>query len=297
MTDQDAPPTESSSLWWRLGMSAVRILAVVYVAFGALVFFFQSYVVYQPSEKLDETPSDYGLDFEDIPLTAEDGTKLHAWYVPRDKAKYTLLFCHGNGGNISHRIGAIQTFHGLGLNVLIFDYRGYGRSEGKPTEAGTYQDVEAAWKYLVETRGVPPERIVVFGCSLGGAIAAHLAHKHTPAALILESTFTSAPDAGAKLYPFLPIRWLCRFSYDTQSIIGEMNCPILVVHSRQDEMVPYEFGQALFDAARGDKHFLEISGSHNMGRSTSSEQYINGLAAFLRRVRKPAGPTSAPHQP
>ena len=285
MTDQDAPPTESSSLWWRLGMSAVRILAVVYVAFGALVFFFQSYVVYQPSEKLDETPSDYGLDFEDIPLTAEDGTKLHAWYVPRDKAEYTLLFCHGNGGNVSHRVDAVQTFHALGLNVLIFDYRGYGRSEGKPTEAGTYQDARAAWKYLVETRGVSPERIIIFGCSLGGGIAANLAHRHTPAALILESTFTSVPDAGAKMYPFLPIRWLCRFSYDTQAIIGEMNCPILVVHSREDEMVPYEFGQALFDAARGDKHMLTISGSHNMGRSDSAEQYISGLAAFFDSVR------------
>lgn len=165
--------------------------------------------------------------------------------------------------------------------MLIFDYRGYGRSEGSPSEAGTYQDAEAAWKHLVETRKVPPERIVVFGRSLGGAVAAHLAHKHTPGALILESTFTSAPDMGAKLYPFFPIRWLCRFSYDTQSIIGEIRCPVLIVHSSDDEMVPYEFGQALYQAAGGDKRMLTINGSHNSGIIISGRAYRSGLDAFL----------------
>ena len=286
MTEQDTPAKKSSSPWWRLALSVVRIVVIVYVAFGALVFFFQSYLVYRPSEKLELTPSDMGLDFEDLFLTAEDGTKIHAWYVPRRGARYTLLFCHGNGGNISHRVNTIDTFHGLGLNVLIFDYRGYGRSEGKPSEAGTYQDAAAAWDYLVETLGERPGRVIVFGCSLGGAVAANLAHKQGPGALILESTFTSAPDLGARLYPFLPVRWLCRYSYDTKSIVGQINCPILVIHSRDDDIVPFEFGQALFNAAGDDKQFLEIRGSHNSGRLESAREYKAGIKTFLASIPK-----------
>ena len=281
MTDQEAPAKKASSPWWRLAMSVVKILVVVYVALAVLLFFFQSYLVYRPSRRIEATPSDVELGFEDVSMTAEDGTKLHAWYVPRRNANYTLLFCHGNGGNISHRLDSIRMFHRMGLNVLIFDYRGYGRSEGRPTEAGTYQDAAAAWDYLVEKCGIPAERVIIFGRSLGGAVAAHLAHEHTPGALIVESTFTSAPDLGARLYPFLPVRWLCRFSYDTRSIIGEISCPILVVHSRDDETVPFEFGQALFDAAGADKHFLEISGSHNTVMDTSGSTYTDGLKAFL----------------
>jgi len=289
MTQQDtpdAPAKKPSSPWWRLALSVVRIVVLVYVGFGALIFFFQSYLVYHPSGELDATPSDAGLNFEDVFLTAEDGTKIHAWYVPRRGAETTLLFCHGNAGNISHRLPTLETFHHLGLNVLIFDYRGYGRSEGKPTEAGTYQDVAAAWDYLVQARGKRPGRIIVFGCSLGGAVAAHLAHEHTPGALILESTFTSAPDLGARLYPFLPVRWLCRYSYDTRAIVGEIRCPILVIHSRDDDIVPFEFGQALFDAAGDDKQFLEIHGSHNSGRFESAGEYKAGLKAFLASLRE-----------
>ena len=285
MTEQQEPSQRKSKAgawWWRLTVSVVRIVVIVFLVFSGLMFFFQNRFVFMPGSDDRGSPDDLGMAFEQVTLTAADGTKIDAWYVPSDEAgARTVLVCHGNAGNITYRLGTIQTFHLLGVNVLIFDYRGYGRSEGTPSEAGTYQDAAAAWDYLVTTRNVAPERIVIFGRSLGGGVAAHLAGEHTPGALILESTFTSVPDAAARIYWFLPVRWLCRISYDTASLIGQIDCPVLVVHSRDDEMMPFEFGQALYEAARGPKQFLEIHGSHNEGMVDSDAIYTPGLAKFF----------------
>ena len=290
MTEQPAPqaPVRPRKTprpwWWRLTVSVVRIVVIVFLVFSGLMFFFQSYFIFRPKGASDDwpTPRDWGMAFEQLTLTAADGTGIDAWYVPCDNpAARTVIVCHGNAGNITHRLDTIQTFNLLDVNVLIFDYRGYGRSEGSPSEDGTYQDAEAAWQYLVETRNVAPERIVIFGRSLGGGVAAHLAHTHTPGALILESTFTSMPDAAASIYPFLPVRWLCRISYDIASIIRRIDCPILVVHSRDDEMLPFEFGQALYEAAKEPKQFLEIHGSHNCGMEDPDATYTPGLQKFF----------------
>jgi len=294
MTDEQAPSESSEAAkkvrgpLWRLGMSVLRIVVVVYVVFGAGLYFFQSYAVFMPSDEEADTPADAGLAFDEVTLATPGGAKIDAWYVParRHGGLYTLVFCHGNAGNMSHRVGSIDTFSDLGLNVLIFDYPGYGRSEGTVSEEGTYQAAEAAWRHLVETRNISPNKIVIFGRSLGGAVAANLAHAHEPAGLILESTFTSVPDMGAKLYPFLPVRWLCRISYDTRAIIGEINCPILVVHSPDDDMVPYELGRAVFDAAGEPKTFLDIEGTHNEGVVVSDRIYTDGLAKFLVSIGK-----------
>lgn len=148
-------------------------------------------------------------------------------------------FLHGNAGNISHRLDSLRIFHGLGLDVLILDYRGYGRSEGRPSEEGTYRDARAASRYLVEARGVAPERIVVFGRSIGAAIAAALAVEQRPAALILESGFTSVPDLAADLYPWLPARRLARLHYDTRARLPHVTVPVLIVHSRDDEIISF----------------------------------------------------------
>ena len=167
------------------------------------------------------------------------------------------------------------------MDVFIFDYRGYGQSEGKPSESGTYRDAEAAWQYLVEERKVDPNRIIIFGRSLGGAVATWQARNHTPVALILESTFTSVPDIGAKYYPFLPVRLLSRFKYDTAEYLKGVNCPVLIVHSPDDEMMPFSHGQRLFEIAKEPKGFLEISGSHNEGFIISGKRYEEGLNAFI----------------
>ena len=174
-------------------------------------------------------------------------------------------------------------FHRLGLSTFIIDYRGYGQSEGSPSEQGTYLDAEAAWRYLVEERGVPPDQIIVFGESLGGAVAAWLAQTHSPQALILLSTFTSIPDIGAQTYPFMPVRMLARIQYNTLARMPEINCPVLIVHGQEDEIVPYGHGQQLFEAANQPKEFLEIKGSHNEGSLFRLSSTRPSLAAFTAK--------------
>ena len=193
----------------------------------------------------------------------------------------TVLFFHGNAGNISHRLDSIVIFHRLGLNVFIIDYRGYGQSEGKITEKGTYRDAEAAWNYLNHTQGISGKQIIIFGRSLGASIAGWLANKHTPAALIIESGFTSVAAMGQRFYPFLPVRWLTRFKYDTKQYVKNVSCPVLVAHSIDDEIIPYEEGREIFQAAPGPKQFLEMQGGHNDGFVVSGAVYVEGIKSFI----------------
>lgn len=255
-----------------------------YLLLCAFMFFMQSRLLYYPnlpSRELRSTPAAIGLDYQSITLTAGDLVRLHGWYVPAKKERAVLLFFHGNAGNISHRLDSLRIFHNLGLSVLIFDYRGYGRSEGKVNERGTYLDAEAAWRYLTEERQIRPGNIILFGRSLGGAIAARQAAGDTPAALILESVFTSVPDLAARYYPIFPVRLLSRFNYDTLEALRNGFCPVLIIHSHNDEIIPYENGLRLYEAAREPKSFLAIRGSHNEGFLTSGSLYVNGLDAFI----------------
>jgi len=273
----------------RVILEIVIIAVATYVVVAVWMYISQSRVVFQPTRELSLLPDQVGLDYEPVSLKTADGLKLSAWFVPAKEQKGVLLFCHGNGGNMSHRLESIKLFHGLGLGVLIFDYRGYGESEGRPTEAGTYRDAEAAWDYLVKTRNVPPGRIVIFGRSLGGAVAAHLAKANKPRALILESTFTSVGDLGAHHLPYLPVRLLSRFRYSAVDYVRQVNCPILVVHSRGDDIVPFRLGQRVYEAAREPKTFLEIQGDHNYGFVISGSLYTDGLADFIASTREGAG--------
>ncbi len=191
-----------------------------------------------------------------------------------------MIFFHGNAGNISHRLDSLKIFNSLGLSTLIFDYRGFGRSEGKVSEEGTYRDAEAVWRYVRE-RNVPSGKIILFGRSLGAAIAAHLATKHTPAGLILESAFTSVPDVAARAYWFIPARWLARFNYNTKAYLTSAKCPVLVIHSPDDDIIPFSNGRELFEAATEPKQFLKIHGGHNEGFLVSGQSYVDGLGGFL----------------
>ncbi|MBA7478331.1 hypothetical protein ES707_13754 [subsurface metagenome] len=280
-----------SSIRWKgplvLGIWIVIIVIGVCSVFIALLYFSQSRYIYFPDRTLLADPGSIGLQFESVYFEAADGVKLCGWFIPSDSARGVLLFCHGNAGNISHRLESIQIFHQLGLDVFIFDYRGYGQSEGNPTETGTYQDAEAAWRYLVEGRNLAATDIVVFGRSLGGAVASWLAQKHTPRALIVESSFTSIPDIAATLYRYLPVRQLLRFEYNTAEYLSRVDCPVLVVHSRNDEMMPFGHGQRLFEMAGEPKQFLEISGTHNEGFIASGEHYEAGLDAFILEYVEP----------
>jgi fermentation-respiration switch protein FrsA (DUF1100 family) len=236
-----------------------------------------------PSRKLNATPQDIGLPFENIHLLTDDGARLHGWYIPAAQARGTLLFFHGNAGNISHRLDSIRLFHDLRLSVLIFDYRGYGQSEGTPSEEGTYRDALAAWRYLTEERGIATSRIVLFGRSMGAAIAAWLATQKQPGVLIVESAFTSVPDTAAELYWWLPARRLSRFKYATRDYVAQARCPVLVVHSPEDEIIPFHHGEAILAAAREPKEMLRLRGGHNDGFMTSGRLYSDGFDAFLAR--------------
>ena len=268
-------------------VSVVSIFAIGYAVLAAALFFYQPNLLYfpdMPTRQIQATPGDIGLDFESVTLATSDNEQLHAWFVPADPARGTLLFCHGNAGNISHRLDSIRLFHELGLSVLIFDYRGYGQSSGKPSEKGTYRDADAAWQYLVEQRGIPPQRIILFGRSLGASIAAELASRQAAAGVILESAFTSVPDVAAKFYPWLPVRWMSRYQYDTRKQLAGIHSPVLIVHSRDDEIIPYAHGENLFAAASEPKQFLQLRGGHNDGFMVSGDGYVRELEVFLNAV-------------
>ena len=265
-------------------MTAVWIIVIVvgvYIILVGYLFIFQSHYVYYPERVLPADPGRIGLPFENISFETKDGLMLSGWFISKEDSRGVLLFCHGNAGNIGHRLDSIQLFHELGLDIFIFDYRGYGQSEGKPTEKGTYEDTEAAWRYLVEERQVDPDKLIVFGRSLGGAVDSWLASRHTPGALILESTFTSLPDIAAALYPYLPVKLMLRFKYNTAEYLSEVNCPTLIIHSQNDEIMPFTHGQRLFETASEPKRFLEITGTHNEGFITSGAKYKEGLNTFI----------------
>ena len=265
-------------------MNVVTGLVVLYFTIVALVFFLQSRLIYFPVRDVATTPQLRGLAFEQVRLQTADGPTLDAWFIPAASARGVVLFCHGNAGNISHRLDSIAIFHSLGLDTLIFDYRGYGRSTGRPSEDGTYRDATAALRYLVDKRKISPDRIVVFGRSLGAAVATWLATQHQAAALIAESAFTSVPDLAADIYPWLPMRWVARFKYNSLDRIAQVEFPVLVVHSRDDEIIPFRHGQQLYDDARGRKRLLEIRGGHNDGFYASGVVYREGLDRFFDEV-------------
>lgn len=261
-----------------------KIAAIVYASVLLLVLLVQGSMVYypeMPSRELAVTPDLIGLSFESVYFTTQDHEKLHGWSVPAPKERGTVLFFHGNAGNISHRLETIQILNDLHLSVFIFDYRGYGISSGKPSEQGTYADALAALQYVTRTLRLNPNQMIYFGRSLGGAIAAQLAAEHPPKALILESTFTSAPDMASHILPIFPLRWLTRFSYNTLSHIKSIHCPLLVIHSPDDEIIPFQFGRRLYESANEPKYFLTIHGSHNEGYLQSRQTYTKGLKHFL----------------
>ncbi|MHC4076111.1 MAG: alpha/beta hydrolase [Planctomycetota bacterium] len=261
-------------------------LILGYVVFGLLVFLRQDSILYYPERQITYTPQAIGLEFEDVTFKTADGLKLNGWFVPADGAEYTVLFCHGNAGNIMHRLDSVDIFCKLPVNCFIFDYRGYGKSEGKVSEKGMYLDAEAAYKWLIEEKGMSPKEIIFFGRSLGGSVAAYLASKVEAAGLVIESAFTSYVDAGKKFYPYLPVRLFARYSYDTIGYLRKVNCPVMVIHSADDEIIAFEFGQKLYKMANEPKEFVEIAGGHNDGFLVSGEIYTRAWENWLRSLEK-----------
>jgi len=270
---------------WRMLTSLITTFFFVWATLAVVLYVFQPYFVYFPIARLDASPDQVGLAYEPVSLSTEDGLKLHGWYIPHPEARGTLLYFHGNGGNISHRVLFLRDLHRLRLNVFIFDYRGYGQSEGgRPSEEGTYRDAKAAWRYLTEKRGIPPGRIVFFGESLGAAVAAPLAIHHQPGGFILLSAFTSVQDMARRYYPLWSLPFLLRFHYPTLERVARVRCPLLIAHSPEDEIVPFEHGQRLFTAAQAPKTFFEMRGDHNSGIMMSGQAFDAALDRFFSEV-------------
>ncbi len=261
------------------------VLGAAYAGVSLLLFAFQSQLVFVPEagREIIATPERLGMAYEDVRLETSDGFGLHGWYVPATQPRGTVLFFHGNGGNISHRLDSVLMLYRMGYSTLIFDYRGYADSPGKPTEEGTYRDADAAWRYLTAQQHTPSCRIVLFGESMGAAIAAELATREKPAALVISSGFTSVPDMAQHLYPYLPARWLAYIHYDTKSYLNSVTAPVFVAHSPQDDIVPYEQGQALYATAHPPKQFLELAGGHNDGFIFMRAAWVAALRDFLNK--------------
>jgi uncharacterized protein len=277
-------PALANAAAWRVlrrAMSFFLAAAVVLLAVTGLLLAFQRQLIYFPQRQLDLLPADLGLRSEEAILDAE-GVRVHAWWLPADGARLTVLMCHGNGGNISHRLDrAARIQQQLGASVLLFDYRGYGKSEGRTDEEGTYRDARAAYRFLVATKGVDPAALVLFGESLGAAVAVQLAIEQPARALVLESPFTSIPDMARAAYPFLPPAGpLLRTRYDTLSKVPRLRMPLLVLHGETDGIVPITQARRVFGAAPEPKRFWAIPGAdHN-------DTYLVGGAPYWQVWRE-----------
>jgi len=266
-----------------------RMLLGVLVLFSLLIFFilflkyYEKKGIYFPVRELDLTPKEIGLEFEDVYFLSSDGIKLNGWYIPTSESRTTVLFCHGNAGNIGHRVEIIDMLCKLGLDIFIYDYRGYGRSQGSPSEEGLYLDAQAACKYLIDKRNLNEGSIVVYGKSIGANVAIELCSKVRPAALISDSAFTSALEMGKKLFPFLPIKWFITVKYDALSKIKDITIPKLIIHSKDDEIIPFQHGRKLFEAALEPKEFYRMQGGHNEAIFMAREDFVKKIDAFLQK--------------
>jgi uncharacterized protein len=223
---------------------------------------------------------------EDVLLTASDGVRIHGWYVANPQGIHTLLFLHGNAGNLEDRREWLEGLRRLPANVLIIDYRGYGRSEGKPDETGVYRDAHAAYDWLLREKQVSPEHLVILGESLGGAVAAELASQVKCGGLILQSTFTSAADMSRLVVPLIPMRWFIRTKFDTLHKVAAIAVPKLILHARDDEVIPFAMGERLCAAARQPKECYWFShGGHNGIFVTIPEEYYGRISVFLQSLK------------
>jgi len=261
----------------------IAVVAALVILF-LLIRYLEYKSLYFPLKKIEASPKDIGLEYEDVKVTSKDGVLLSAWFISASNPRATILFSHGNGGNISHRLEKIGMLNFLGLNVLIFDYRGYGKSTGRPSEKGLYGDADAMLDYLITKKGIRLEEIIVYGESLGGAIAVDLAGKHELGGMIIEETFTSVKDMAKQVLPVIPSS-LLKSEFDSLRKIKDITVPKLIFHSSGDEIVPFEQGKRLFDEALEPKEFVELQGGHNDAFLVSQELFIGKIDAFVNQIQ------------
>ncbi|MEE8149864.1 MAG: alpha/beta hydrolase [candidate division Zixibacteria bacterium] len=269
---------------FRMFWIVLATILAVYSAFCVYIYMAQDRMFYFPTKDFAVNPDDYDLNFQDVFINVGQDETIHGWYFSQaqnQNAARTVLVCHGNGGNISHRLETVIFLLQRGVNVMMFDYRGYGRSSGRPRETNTYDDVKAAYDWLISEKSAIPDDIIIFGRSLGGAVAVDLASKENCGGLIVESSFDSAREMAKGYFPFFPAGLLIKYSYDSISKISKVNCPKLFTHSPADDLVPFDRGKKLFEAAPEPKSFYEISGGHNERTYLDDPGYIKAIDNLL----------------
>jgi len=283
----EAPNAARKPLHRRL-LSLFLSIFLAYLLVLVLVRVFESRLIFFPNypSRLEGDWHPRGLRVEDVWLEASDGVKLHAWWIPDEKARFTFLAFHGNASNIANRTPTYEFLHGAHVNVLALEYRGYGRSEGKPSEAGVYRDAEAAYEYLVNSMGIDRKTIISFGQSLGTAVATHLATHRQVGGVVLEAPFPSASRVARKIFWFLPgLSLLTHGQFDTGAWLKETHAPVLIVHCSQDPVIPFQFGQEVYDEALPPKNFLQINGyCHEESSLIAPTQYSTALQGFLNSL-------------
>jgi fermentation-respiration switch protein FrsA (DUF1100 family) len=265
---------------------------LLYLCTLVLLRLFEPQLIYFPGRQrsLVAPPARLELSIERLEIPTEDGVKLVGWIIPAqsESSGLWLLICHGNAGNLSEfdRPVHYAGLHRLGLSLLAFDYRGYGESGGVPNEQGLYRDADAAYRYLRESRGVPADRIVVFGHSLGSAVAIDLAGRAPVAGIIVEGALTSAVDRGQELYPYIPVRRIARSRFGSLDKMAGIAVPKLFLHATRDEVIPLAHGRRLFEAAREPKTFVELEGGHGDAFDVDSARYFGSIGNFLAGLRR-----------
>jgi uncharacterized protein len=264
----------------RIALRGLKITAVAYCLVLLVLLFLENMLVYPAPRYPEGDWQATWLEHEDVSFPSADGTKLHGWYVEHPQPKAVILYCHGNGTHVAYTAEFLAEMRDeFQVSIFAFDYRGYGRSEGKPAEKGILEDAEAAQEWLAKRAGIDKKDIVLMGRSLGGGIVLHLAAENGARGVILQNTFTSLHDAAASHYPWVPVRLLMKNRYDSLSRIGRYSGPIFISHGTADRIIPFAHGQKLFAAATGPKEFFEIAGGdHN---DSEPEHYLPALHKFL----------------
>lgn len=261
-------------------VKVIRVLVIVYVTMCLGIYLFQGNLVFVPTKGTPtKTPLNIGLEYKDLSLKSGNET-IHAWYIPAKENKGTILFCHGNAGNLEHRLSTIRTWNSTGMNIMLFDYRGFGQSTGTPSEEGCYEDAKVCFEWL-QSNGKLKKPFIIHGRSLGGGIASWAALNFENDGLILESTFTSVPEMGALYYPYLPVKLISSIEFPTEKRLKSYSKPLLIIHGKSDEVIPYEMGQKM--AQQTDAIFFELIGTHNSGFDIT-EEYQPTLQKFVDSI-------------
>jgi len=279
----DAKPANAARMKRRAMNYFLAVLAGLMLA-ALLVRILENRLIYFPPRYPQgfSPPESYGLQVEEVWVTASDGAKLNAWFLPNATSPKVLLCFHGNAENIGYGLGRLKVFARLGVNLLALDYRGYGKSEGSPDEAGVYRDAEAAYRYLVEGRGFEPKNIILYGQSLGGAVAIDLASRRACGGLIVESSFTSAREMARRMFLIPLLEYVPKSRFDCVAKIANVRAPSLIIHGTRDEVVPFSMGQKLYQAAPEPKSFLPIQGAgHNDILLLAGDVYLERLRLFI----------------